>query len=183
MMQPASEPEIWVYVEKAIEGDVDAYGVLYNTYVDRIFRYVFFQVRDRMMAEDITQEVFIKGWKAINTCRGKEHTFSAWLYRIARNHMVDILRKNHTELSLELIDPAGDKNTEYEAETSIEWQKVIAAVNALPEPQKQLILLKFLNGIDNNEIGDIMGKRQGAIRALQMRALENLRESLNDGLH
>jgi RNA polymerase sigma-70 factor (ECF subfamily) len=164
-MQPISEPEIRSYVEKAIDGDVDAYGALYNAFVDRIFRYVFFQVRDRMKAEDITQDVFIKGWKAIHTCRGKEHTFSAWLYCVARNHV-----------------PAGHEDTEHNAEISVEWQKMMAAVNALPEPQKQIILLKFLEGADNNEIGDIMGKRQGAVRALQMRALKNLRRKINDGL-
>ena len=181
-MQPISEPEIRSYVEKAIDGDVDAYGALYNAFVDRIFRYVFFQVRDRMKAEDITQDVFIKGWKAIHTCRGKEHTFSAWLYCVARNHVVDIKRKKHKEVSLELVDPAGCEDTEHSAEISVEWQKMMAAVNALPEPQKQIILLKFLEGADNNEIGDIMGKRQGAVRALQMRALKNLRRKINDGL-
>jgi len=69
----------------AIEGDVEAFGILYNTFVNQIFRYVFYQINDRMKAEDITQEVFIKSWKSIQTCRGKEDTFSAWLYRIAHN--------------------------------------------------------------------------------------------------
>jgi RNA polymerase sigma-70 factor, ECF subfamily len=180
--QPASKKEIQGYVKMAIDGDVDAFGVLYNTFVNQIFRYVFFQVNDRMKAEDITQEVFIKGWQAIRTCRGKEDTFSAWLYRIAHNHTVDTLRKNKTEMSLELMDPVGSANTESEAEKSLEWQKVVAALKTLPEPQRQLIILKFMEGAENDEIGDIMKKRQGAIRALQMRALDNLRQTLSGGI-
>ena len=165
----------------AIEGDVEAFGVLYNTFVSQIFRYVFYQVNDRMKAEDITQEVFIKSWKSIQTCRGKEDTFSSWLYRIAHNQTVDTIRKNKPEISLELIDPVGSDNTEAEVEKAIEWQKTAAALKTLPEPQRQLIILKFLEGAENDEIGDIMGKRQGAIRALQMRALDNLRKKLSGG--
>ena len=181
MTQPASKTDIQGYVKMAIDGDVDAYGVLYNTFVAPIFRYVFFQVSDRMKAEDITQEVFIKSWKSIRTCRGKEDIFSAWLYRIAYNQIVDTLRKNKQEISLELTDPVGNTNTESEAETSLEWQRVLEALKTLPKPQRQLIILKFMEGVENDEIGDIMGKRQGAIRALQMRALDNLRQRLNGG--
>ena len=182
MTQPASKKEIKGYVKMAIDGDVEAFGVLYNTFLNQIFRYVFFQVNDRMKAEDITQEVFIKSWKSIHNCRGKEDTFSAWLYRIAHNHIIDTIRKNKQEISLELTDPVGDANTEYEAEKSLEWQKAVAAVKTLPEPQRQLIILKFLEGAENDEIGDIMGKRKGAIRALQMRALDNLRKKLRSGI-
>jgi RNA polymerase sigma-70 factor, ECF subfamily len=179
--QPASKTEIQGYVQMAIEGDVDAYSMLYQTFVDQIFRYVFFQLGDRMKAEDITQEVFIKSWKSLKTCRGKEDTFSAWLYRIAHNQIVDTLRKNKQEISLELTDPVGKTNTESEVETSLECQRVLEAINTLPEPQRQIIILKFMEGAENDEIGDIMGKRQGAIRALQMRARNNLRQRLNGG--
>ncbi len=181
MTQPASKKEIQGYVKMAIEGDVEAFGVLYNTFVNQIFRYVFYQVNDRMKAEDITQEVFIKSWKSIQTCRGKEDTFSAWLYRIAHNQTVDTIRKSKPEISLELIDPVGSANTETEAEKAQEWQKTAAALKTLPEPQRQLIILKFLEGAENDEIGAVMGKRQGAIRALQMRALDNLRKKLSGG--
>jgi RNA polymerase sigma-70 factor, ECF subfamily len=180
--QPASKKEIQGYVKMAIEGDTEAFGILYNTFVNQIFRYVFYQVNDRMKAEDITQEVFIKSWKSIQTCRGKEDTFAAWLYRIAHNHIVDTFRKNKREISLELTDPVGSSNTEAEAEKSLEWQKTVAVLNTLPEPQRQLIILKFMEGAENDEIGDVMGKKQGAIRALQMRALENLRKRLSGGV-
>jgi RNA polymerase sigma-70 factor (ECF subfamily) len=181
MVTPSGGPDITAAVKRAIEGNVEAYGWLYSFYVDRIFRYVFYQVGDKMTAEDITEEVFIKSWKSIGSCKGKEQTFSAWLYRIAHNHLVDTLRKNHRTISFEDVDLADSTNPEQEAEDSLEAQKVLEAVGSLPEPQKQVILLKFLNDNDNAEIGRILGKRQGAVRALQMRALTKLREKFNPG--
>jgi RNA polymerase sigma-70 factor, ECF subfamily len=139
---------------------------------------VYYQVGDKMTAEDITEEVFVKGWKAIQTCRGREETFVAWLYRIAHNQVIDTFRQSNRNLHRDDIDIADDTSPEYEAETRMEKQQVLAAVLRLPETQKQVILLKFLEGADNTEIGRIMGKRQGAIRALQMRALAGLKRML-----
>ncbi len=182
MVIPSEESNIISAVKKAIDGDVEAFGWLYRCYVDRIYRYVFSQVGDRMTAEDITEEVFLKSWKSITSCRGKEHTFTSWLYRIAHNHMVDNIRKYRREVSMEKVTLADKSDPEKEAEESLEIQKVLEAVQHLPEPQKQVISLKFLEDIDNDEICRIMGKRHGAVRALQMRALINLREQFNCGV-
>jgi len=81
----SSQTDLNKLVEKAADGDYAAFGELYSLYLDRIFRYVFYQVKDRMRAEDITEEIFIKAWKAIDSCKGKEQTFPAWLYRIVHN--------------------------------------------------------------------------------------------------
>jgi RNA polymerase sigma-70 factor, ECF subfamily len=176
------EAETISAVKRAIEGDMQAYGRLYSLYVDRIFRYILYQVGDRMTAEDITEEVFLKSWKSIASCKGREQTFSAWLYRIAHNHLVDTFRKNRRNISLDTIELADEKNPETEVEDRLDLQKVLEEVKKLPEPQKQVILLKFLDDADNEEIGRILGKRQGAVRALQMRALINLREKFNPGM-
>ena len=184
-MDPTSETETsqgqdtTVLVQKAIKGDVDAYGELYRIYLDRIYRYVFYLVGNTMMAEDITEEVFIKAWKAIKSCRGREKTFSPWLYRIAHNHMVDTLKKTPKNASSEFNDSAESKDVAQQVEVTLECQQVIKMISDLPELQKQVIILKFLDGADNDEIEQITGKRQGAIRALQMRALITLRERLN----
>ena len=163
MVTTSDESNVMGAVKKAIDGDVEAFGWLYRFYVDRIYRYVFSQVGDKMTAEDVTEEVFLKTWKSIRSCKGKEHTFSSWLYRIAHNHLVDTFRKNHREVSFENVSLADDGNPEQEVEDRIERQKVLEAVKSLPEQQKQVILLKFLDEIDNVEIGRILGKRQGAV--------------------
>ena len=175
---PYNQSEITGLVEEAISGSFTAFGELYSIYLDRIYRYVFYQVKDRMTAEDITEEVFLKAWKAIKSCKGKEKTFSSWLYRIAHNHRVNTLRsmKKFTPVEeVEIIDPKQEIGAE------IEQQELLKTLDCLPEKQKQIIVLKFIEGLDNREIGKIMGKSEGAIRITQMRALSALRLKLESG--
>jgi RNA polymerase sigma-70 factor, ECF subfamily len=184
MMQPIStipipeQQEITGLVKQALNGDLDAYGKLYAVYLDRIYRYIYYQIRDEMKAQDLTQEVFIKAWKAIKSCGGKEQTFTPWLYRIAHNHTVDNLRKSHHSLPLEMAEIHADGDVEQDAVLAMEWQQVLKEVSDLPDQQRQIILLKYMEGYDNSEIEKITGKRQGAIRAIQMRALMSLRQRL-----
>jgi len=172
------QPEITGLVERASGGDFEAFGELYSIYLDKIYRYVFYQVRDKMIAEDITEEVFLKAWKAIGSCKGKEQTFSAWLYRIAHNHVIDNLRSQRKHLSTEMEALAEVSGPELRVEEKLERQETLAAISHLPQNQKQVIILKFIEGMDNREIGHVMGKSQGAIRVMQMRALAALRQRL-----
>ena len=131
-----------------------------------------------MAAEDITEETFVKAWKAIGSCRGKERTFSAWLYRIAHNHLINTLRDNNKtvyldqEQSVEIID------TKQELEAGADCQELLKEIKVLPESQRQVIVLKFIEGMDNKEISQITGKNEGTIRITQMRALAALRNRL-----
>lgn len=172
------EAEITGLVERAAGGDFEAFGELYNTYLDRIYRYVFYQVKDRMAAEDLIEEIFVKAWKAIGSYRGKGRAFSAWLYRIAHNYLVDYFRKKKKRDLLEMETATIVASPEQETERRAGWQELLEAVSGLHDNQKQVIMLKFVEGLDNREIGQIMGKSQGAIRILQMRALSTLRKKL-----
>jgi len=175
-----NQPEIIRLVEKAAGGNFDAFGELYTVYLDQIYRYVFYQVNDKMTAEDITEEVFVKAWKAIGSCKGKEKTFLSWLYRIARNHLINTLRSMKRFASIEeenfvdIIDP------KIEVEAEIECQELLEKISYLPKNQRQVIILKFIEGLDNREISKIMGKNEGAIRVSQMRALATLRQELGN---
>jgi RNA polymerase sigma-70 factor (ECF subfamily) len=134
-----------------------------------------------MTAEDITEEVFIKAWKAIDSCKGKERTFSSWLYRIAHNHVVDKFRGKRNRLAVEMRIESlpGTSNIEKETEARLEWEQTLEAISRLPEKQKEIIILKFVEGMDNREIEEITGKSQNAIRVLQMRALNTLCQRLH----
>ena len=166
-------------VERAAGGDIEAFGELYSIYLDRIYRYVFYQVKDKMTAEDITEDVFIKAWKVIDSCKGRGETFSPWLYRIAHNQVIDILRSRRKQLlaDMETVDKVS--GPELEVEGKLERQELLGMIAYLPEAQRQVIILKFFEGQDNFEIGQIMGKKQGAIRILQMRALSTLRKDIS----
>lgn len=173
-----SRCDIIELVEKAIGGSFLAFGELYSIYLDRIYRYVYYQINDRMAAEDITEDVFVKAWKAIKSCKGKEATFSSWLYRIAHNHLVNTLRRENKLTSIENIEVTGINKPEVIAEANAEYQELMRNITCLPENQKQVIIFKFIEGMDNREIGKITGKSEGAIRISQMRALASLREKL-----
>lgn len=168
-------------VEKAIRGDFAAFGELYGVYLDRIYRYVFYQVKDKMTAEDVTEEVFLKAWKAIKSCRGKERTFSSWLYRIAHNNVIDIFRSQQKKWTVDMETVAELSQPAVEIETELDHQEILNSLTDLPPNQRQVIILKFIEGLDNFEIERIIGKSQGAIRVLQTRALAKLREKLSSG--
>lgn len=173
------QPEIVSLVQKAVGGDFEAFGELYSIYLDRIYRYVLYQVRDKMMAEDLTEEVFYKAWKAIKSCKGREHTFSAWLNRIAHNHVIDGFRSGRNRLSIEMVTLAEVKDPSLEVEGKLDREELLKIITWLPKNQQQVIILKFLEGLDNQEIGQVMGKSQGAIRVLQMRGLATLRQTMS----
>jgi RNA polymerase sigma-70 factor (ECF subfamily) len=168
--------EITELVAEAASGNFTAFGELYNVYLGQIYRYIFYQVKDRMTAEDITEEVFLKAWKSIKSCKGKEKTFASWLYRIAHNHMINILRNTKKFIPIEEVEITDPKQ---EIGADIENQEILKILGYLPENQKQIILLKFIEGMNNKEIGKIMGKTEGAIRVTQMRALLTLRQILS----
>jgi len=175
-----SEAEITGLIDRAAGGDFGAFGELYSIYIDRIYRYVFYQVKDKMTAEDLIEEIFMKAWKAVGSYRGKGQAFSSWLYRIAHNYMIDELRKSRKHVSLEQETTAIVGNPEQEPEEKLIRQELLEAISCLRHNQKQVIILKFLEGLDNREIGQVMGKSQGAIRIMQMRALTTLRQMLNE---
>lgn len=166
-------------VEETAGGDFEAFGELYSVYLDRIYRYVFYQVKDKMTAEDLTEDIFVKAWQAIGSYKGKGKSFSAWLYRIARNRVIDYLRSRRQYVSLDTEVLANVANCEQEVERHLMQQEVLELVSCLPAQQKQVIILKFIEGLDNREIEEITGKSQGAIRVMQMRALAMLRQRLS----
>lgn len=151
-------------------------------YMDRIYRYVFYQVKNRATAEDLTEEVFIKAWRGIAKYRFRERPFSAWLYRIAHNHVVDYFRTNHQAQPLDEVRLTDASEPASELEGKQLQEILMSAISDLTEQQKQIVLLKFMEDLDNQEIEQITGKSQGAIRVMQMRALAALRDRLSKEL-
>ena len=173
-----SQSQIVELVEKAVSGNFSAFGELYSIYLDQIYRYVYYQVNNKMAAEDITEDVFVKAWESIKSCKGKEKTFSAWLYRIAHNHMITTLRREKKLTSVEKIELIDINDPKENIEKKADYHDLIENITCLSENQKQVIIMKFIMGLDKREIGKIIGKREGAIRVIQMRALAALRQKL-----
>ena len=176
----AEKPAAADLIKQAAGGSGAAFGDLYKMYMDRIYRYLYYQVKDKMTAEDMTEEAFLKMWRGLPRFRGDERAFTAWLYRIAHNCLIDGCRAKRRELpldddSLAAIEGPEDTNANLFAECDLP-----KLLSGLPALQKQIIILKFIEGMENDEIAAITGKSQGAIRISQMRALSNLRRKLNE---
>ncbi|MFC1991122.1 RNA polymerase sigma factor [Chloroflexota bacterium] len=176
--EPSEKSKVERLVIQAVNGNTDAFGDLYTIFVEKIYRYVFHHINSKTAAEDITGEVFLKAWRAISSCRGKENAFSPWLYRIAHNQMVDEIRKRQRRPALELENVETIRDSESNVEGYSEQQELLKVIDHLPPNQRQVIILKFIEGMDTREIAKIMGKSEGAIRVMQMRALSALKKEL-----
>ena len=162
-------------VDRAQSGDGEAFAQLYEAYLDRVYRFIFFRVTDAQIAEDLTSEVFLKAWE--NLSRYHPHgPFLAWLYAIARNTVIDSYRTKKPTVSLEEAAPiaAQDDKLDDQMQFQFEMQAVQAAMQHLTQEQQEVITLKFIAEYDTTQIAEHMGKSEGAIRALQMRALQAL---------
>jgi len=167
----------WILVKQAKLGDREAFGKLYQFYIDKIYRYVFFRVnQEKPLAEDITADIFIKAWEKIE--QFTTGSFQAWLYKIARNTVIDFYRQDKKHIVLE--EAIVDEKANYEEEifTKFEIERVKAALCLLTPEQQEIITLKFIEDVSNAQIANILGKREDAIRALQHRAIKALQEIL-----
>ena len=174
----ADHNDVDILLSRLRRSDSAAFGEIYTNYIGRIYRYVFYQVKDDMLAEDIAEEVFLRAWRNLNSYKGGGASFSSWLYQIAHNLVIDNFRagKKIAAMKKEIVDDTD--SPEAAAESNWQKQQLLNVVDTLPEQQKQLILLKFIEGMDNEEIAQVTGKSQGAIRIMQMRALASLRQRL-----
>lgn len=176
-----SAEEIKAAVRQAIDGSTSAFGNLYRHLVARIYRYVLLQTRNSMNAEDITEDVFVKAFHSIQSCRGREDTFSAWLYRIAHNATIDHFRAEKRQQTLYHGLPAGEPIAREDSHVILEYNDTVRAISELPPQYRQLLLLKFVEGMDNEEIALVMGKSLGNLRVIQMRAIRELRRRYDEG--
>lgn len=167
-------------IQQACAGDSEAFAKLYDACVDRVYRYVYFRVSDEMLAEDLTSQVFIKAWERIGRYKPGGSPFLAWLYTIARNLVIDHYRTHRETVSLEKVValPADIQSVSEQVEARFEIQAMRDALQLLTQDQQEVLILKFIAGLETREISQLMQKGEGAIRALQMRALQTLTKFL-----
>ena len=160
--------------------DPSAFGLLYDRYVDRIYRFVCSRVHDRCLAEDITEEVFLNALKSIPNYRVTGSCFPAWLYRIAGNAIVSHYRGRKNELDLETVTNLAAR-TEGVLDAVVrrdDSRRIWAAIDGLPPQQREAMRLKFSADLSMEDIGRKMGKSTAAIKLLVYRAVQRLRREL-----
>lgn len=168
-------------IEQAKSGNADGFAALYDMYIDDVYRFVLHRVGNTQTAEDLTSQVFLKAWDNLGRYKVRGLPFGAWLFRIARNTVIDHYRTRKDTLPLEaeaMLRPDPKANVAREVERRLEGEWLQTVLQHLTEDQREVLTLKFINGLKTGEVAKIMGKRQGAIRALQMRALQALADLL-----
>lgn len=168
-------------VEQA-KSDKEAFGQLYERYVDKIYNYIYYRTSNEADAEDLTARVFFRALQHIEGYEDRGYPFSAWLYRIAHNLVANWHRdrSRHQVISLEDLSYWKTQRDGPEAMTELidDKEALLAAIRRLPADRQELLILKFVEKLTNAEIGAIMGRSEGAIKSLYYRTLVALRKDL-----
>ncbi len=162
--------------------DPDAFGQLYERHVDKVYNYIYYRVGNQHDAEDLTARVFYKALNHIPHYNQRGVPFIAWLYRISRNLVANWHRDNNRRqmVALENVTLSGDgRETPHRAAELMDEREILLdAIQKLPPERQQLLTLKFIEKMSNADIGQIMGRSEGAIKSLYHRTLVSLKELL-----
>ncbi|MDO8616066.1 MAG: sigma-70 family RNA polymerase sigma factor [Dehalococcoidia bacterium] len=180
-----TNPEVaaeWQLVRRAQSYEEDALQQLYQTYYPKIYSYAFLQMGDVQAAEDLASDVMLKMIESIRTYRFRGLPFGAWIFRIARNRLIDLHRRRRRRGEVDLSETLASvlASPQALAERALERGQLQVALKHLTDEQRQVIVLKFIQGFDNRSVGRIMGRSEGAIKSLQHRALRALRRLLEE---
>jgi RNA polymerase sigma-70 factor (ECF subfamily) len=171
-------------VVRATHRDRDAFSKLYDRYFHRIYRFMWLKSNNRADAEDLTAGVFLNAWRSIDRFSPKhEASFAAWLFKLAHNALVDRYRREHDVVSLDTLETAELDESHYRIEDALDSRLTVMALrqalSMLTNEQRDVVLLRFIEGLSAREVGDILGKHEGTVRGMQFRALEALRRALS----
>jgi RNA polymerase sigma-70 factor (ECF subfamily) len=191
----AASAEAWELVTAAQRGDSAAFGLLYDRYVGVVYRYVLFRMGDRDLAEDVTSETFLRALRRITSVSYQGRDVGAWFVTIARNLILDHMKSSRFRLEVvtdEVTEPGAapvsgigaqaQAGPEQEAITRATRTELLRCVAKLGEDQRECIVLRFMQGLSVAETAAIMNRNEGAIKALQHRAVRRLAQLLPSGL-
>lgn len=164
------------------KADQDAFGELYQRYVERIYRYIYYRTGSEADAEDLTARTFMRAWEHIGNYDDRGLPFSAWLYRIAHNLVANWHRDRSRRQIISLEDlgqwQLNEEGPELRAVLAEDKAMLQRAISRLPADRQELLVLKFVDRLSNADIGAIMGRSEGAVKSLYHRTLLSLREDI-----
>ena len=167
-------------VVKVQNGDKDSFWDIYDMLLEPIYNFIFFKISHKEVAEDLTEETFVKVWDNLSKFKTQENvSFSAWVYRIAWNLTLDYFRKFNKESFLdpeiEIHDVGSSKTAKDETEISFNQKLLAKALTKISSDQKDVVILKYVNDLSYNEVSIILDKPEWTIRQLHSRALQKLK--------
>jgi RNA polymerase sigma-70 factor, ECF subfamily len=183
---PEVDTAAWELVSAAQQGDQGAFGQLYDRYVDVVFRFILFRVGDRPLAEDLTSETFLRALRRISSVSYQGRDVGAWFVTIARNLVLDHVKSSRYRLEMTTADildsSADDRGPEHEVVEEATASELMRCVAQLGRDQQECIMLRFMQGLSVSETAAVMGRNEGAVKALQHRAVRRLAQLLPEGL-
>jgi len=179
-MNGADDVAVGRLVEAAKAGDADAFGLLFDLFHEPVYRYIASRVRRPSDAEDLAQTVFVKALEALPRYEARGVPFGSWLFRLARNTVIDHMRtqREHVDLDALVERASQDPDPEARAVARQDIEAVGVALAELTEEQHDAVALRFFAGLSAREAAEAMGKREGTVRGLQFRAIAALRRTL-----
>jgi RNA polymerase sigma-70 factor (ECF subfamily) len=177
-LSQATESEERLLIEAA-QKDPSRFAELYDQNFHRVYAFVARRVRDRAETQDLTAHVFHQALANLNKFKWRGAPFVSWLYRIASNAIADQARRKLRE-SGDQPEQTSESSISQDLETIERKGRLFREVERLPEDQRRVIVLRFADEMNIREIASLMGRTEGAVKQLQFRGLENLRNRLND---
>jgi RNA polymerase sigma-70 factor (ECF subfamily) len=167
-------------IKSAVAGEASAFGLLYDHYQPKIYRFVYIKVGRREEAEDLTHQVFLSAWENIENYKHLGFPFSSWLYQIARNEVIDYYRTRKSAVELEKVDAESfdPPTAELALERKFELEHIKRAIQKLKPEHQDVLIMRFVEDLSPKEIAAALGKTEGAVKLLQHRALKNLKTLL-----
>jgi len=167
-------------VQRAVNGDREAFTYIYDLHFDKIYRYIYVRVHSQAEAEDLTQDVFIKAYEGIKSYKWRDLPFTAWLFRIAHNRVIDHIRKASKEKKAPLEEAGAISSGDpvYMTEQNYEIYQLKGALEKLPGAQREVATMRFISELSISEVALALGKSEGTVKALQFNAVASLRKLL-----
>lgn len=167
-------------VKKAQQGEKASYGEIYNLFIKKIYRFIYYSVNEKQLAEDLTQNTFLKAWISLGNFSFGKGTFQAYLFTIARNLVIDYQRRKK-ELSIdENWDISSADNLEDQIEKEEEKEKVKMILDNLEDDERRLIILRYFEELEFEEIAQVLNKNSGTLRVRVHRILKKLKDKLEE---
>ncbi|PIR98310.1 MAG: hypothetical protein COT88_02235 [Candidatus Colwellbacteria bacterium CG10_big_fil_rev_8_21_14_0_10_41_28] len=168
-------------VEEAKQGNPEAFGQLYDHYLPKIYRFVLIKVAYREQAEDITQQTFFKAWRSMKRYQSKGYPFGSWLYRIARNSVIDHYRKTKEEVDIENVSEeilGVDNTLSQNLDSKFEWETILKSIKSLNDIEQDVLIMRFVEDMQHSEVARVVDKSENAVKVIQHRAIKKLEERL-----
>jgi len=166
-------------IKKCQSGGTSEFGALYDKYIKKIYDFVYYKTMHKQTAEDLVSDVFMKALEKIDLFDEKKGTFNSWIYRIARNTVIDYYRTKKSELNIEDVwDLSSNENIDLDTDARMKIEKIQEHLSKLKSEQRDIIVMRLWQGMSHAEIAQVLGKSESSIKMMYSRVMSQMREEV-----